>query len=257
MSIFSKDEHKLWVGSPMAQGPFQGLQGVGLAGLMVYELEKEAEAKGLGMAVSASIEFHKPTPNLPFQSIPQMVRQGRRVSFMSNAIIVDGVQTATASVCFVNPVEMDAVTSPASTELDPYAGQQAPQPKAPHGAPWMMDSFDVRHAEADNIVWFHQKVPLVSGMTPLARVLVPADWTHGLRRPMTPYLIADPNLNLQVAVSRHPVGDHIGIRACTSWQSNGIGLGEGAILDENGPFGRVSMSVALTPMPQPGPEQAA
>ncbi len=249
MSIFSKDEQNLWVGTALAQGPFQGLQGGGLAGLMVYELEKEAEHQGLGVAVSASVEFHKPTANQQLQTEPRMVRKGRRVSFMTNAIVVDGEQTATASVCFVQRLETQGLPQTAATNFDPLVAKQAPQPKAPHGGPWMMDSFNLRSSVDDNIIWFHQKVPLVDGVTPLARVLVPADWTHGLRRPKTAGLIADPNLNLQVAVLRHPVGDHIGIRAKTSWQTSGIGLGEGELLDEQGPFGRVAMSVALTPMP--------
>lgn len=249
MSIFSKDEQNLWVGTPLAQGPFQGLQGGGLAGLMVYELEKEAERQGLGVAVSASVEFHKPTANQPLHTEPRMVRKGRRVSFMTNAIVVDGAPTATSSVCFVQPAEMEDWPPTASTKFDPYVAKEVPQPKAPHGGPWMMDSFSLRHTADNSIIWFHQKVPLVDGITPLARVLVPADWTHGLRRPKTTGLIADPNLNLQVAVLRPPVGDHIGIRAKTNWQPSGIGLGEGELLDEQGPFGRVAMSVALTPMP--------
>lgn len=232
----------------MAQGPFQGLHGGGLAGLMVYELEKEAAALDLGMAVSASVEFQRPTPNQPFQTESQLVRKGRRVSFLSSKIVVGGEQTATANACFVKPMELNDIAPGLQSKLDPRAGQLVPKPRAPHGCAWMMDSFELRHAVDDNIIWFRQKEELVAGVTPLARILVPADWTHGLRRPKTNLLIADPNVNLQVAVSRHPVGAYIGIRSKTSWQSSGIGLGEGELLDNQGSFGRVSMSVALTPM---------
>ena len=109
-----------------------------------------------------------------------------------------------------------------------------------------MDNFEVRPAP-DGTIWFSHKDELVPGMTPLASVLGPADWTHGLARPKSP-ILADPNINLQVALSRHPVGKFIGIRPKSTWTKAGIALGEGALFDEAGPIGRVAMSAVLVPL---------
>lgn len=108
-----------------------------------------------------------------------------------------------------------------------------------------MDNFEIRPG-SDGIVWFRHKEELTPQMTPLASILGPADWTHGLARPKEP-LLADPNVNLQVALSRLPMGDQVGIRPKTTWTSNGVGLGDGALFDAHGQIGRVAMSVVLIP----------
>ena len=108
-----------------------------------------------------------------------------------------------------------------------------------------MDNFESRKTE-DGIAWFRYKDDIVEGVRPLARILGPADWTHGIRRPSRAPL-ADPNVNLQVAITPLPDGPDIGIFSNTTWMPHGIGLGSGTLYDRNGPFGQVMMSVALTP----------
>jgi hypothetical protein len=86
---------------------------------------------------------------------------------------------------------------------------------------------------------------------PLSSVLGPADWTHGIARPIQ-NVVADPNPNLTVQLFRRPVGDWVGIRAQTRWKpETGCGVGSGALLDVHGEIGRVSMSVVLLPFPKP------
>src|SRR5215469_12185075 len=73
----------------------------------------------------------------------------------------------------------------------------------------------------------------------------PADWTHGLARPLQDVL-ADPNPNLNVHLLRPPIGPWIGIRAATQWlPERGAGFGRGVLVDGVGEIGAVSMSVAL------------
>lgn len=245
MPAFINDENNLWISTPTAMGPFKGLQGGAVAGLLVHELERWASDLDLGFAASASVVFLRPTGTGVLQTKPEVIRQGRRVSVLTNSLYEGGMQTAQATVNFIAPVDTGAVRPTASEPHNPDGLQALPPRKAPHGGPWMMDNFEVR-AAGDGIVWFRYKDDIIEGMMPLARILGPADWTHGIRRPSEPKL-ADPNVNLQVAITRYPVGDDIGIRPRTTWTTDGIGLGAGTLLDESGPFAQVMMSVALTP----------
>lgn len=244
MPVFLKSEENLWESTPIASGPFNGLQGGAVAALLVAELEQIASDQGLGSPLAASVEFLRPAGHGTLRTSPKIVRQGKRASFLTNRVTLAGEVTATASVCCINAIDLEGVELPPSETHDLNALAVLPARKAPHGGPWMMDNFEVR-ASPKGIAWFRYIDEIVEGMGPMARVLGPADWTHGIARPAAPKL-ADPNLNLQVSLFRHPVGRDIGIVPKTTWMPTGIGLGEGQLYDAQGPIGRVMMSVALT-----------
>ena len=244
MPAFLPNDKNQWSSTPIAMGPFKGLQGGGVAGLMAFELEKMANDQDFGIAVSASVEFLRPTDPGALETRPTIERKGRRVSVLSNALFQDDICKARCSVCFMHPIDIPAIEDQAPDQHEPGLLNPLPPKRALHGQPWMMDSFEVRPAES-GIIWFRYKDDIVDGITPMARVLGPADWTHGIGRPSAPKL-ADPNVNLSVILSRHPAGEYIGILPKTTWMPTGIGMGEGVLFDEQGDFGKVMMSVALT-----------
>lgn len=246
MPAFERIENNSWKSCATAMGPFKGLQGGAVAGLMVSELEEEAKESGLGFAVSASIEFLRPTGMGLLRTQPTTLRRGKRVSILSNSVFEGDHKTAQATVCFIQHIDMPTIETPTEQPFDPSGLPKLPPRKAIHGKPWMMDTFEVRPSP-NGIIWFRYTSPMLENIGPLARVLGPADWTHGLDRPKEPKL-ADPNVNLQVVVSRRPAGDYIGIQPNTTWLPTGIGMGDGVLFDETGPFGRVTMAVALTPL---------
>jgi len=49
----------------------------------------------------------------------------------------------------------------------------------------------------DDVAWFRLTHPVVDGAGPLSSLLGPADWTHGITRPLQD-VVADPNPNLTV-----------------------------------------------------------
>src|SRR5260370_1083561 len=98
--------------------------------------------------------------------------------------------------------------------------------------------------------WFRLHHPIIAGAGPLSSVLGPADWTHGIARPLQD-VVADPNPNLTVQLFRPPSGDWVGVRAQTRWRpATGCGVGSGTLLDTRGEIGRGSMSVVLGPVPK-------
>ena len=111
-----------------------------------------------------------------------------------------------------------------------------------------MDAMEAR--AGDGMVWFRLREPVIDGAGPLTGVLGPADWTHGINRPIEG-AAADPNPNLSVHLFRNPVGEWIGIRPQTRWQaSRSAGIGHGVLFDVEGEIGCVSMSVVLLPLPR-------
>jgi hypothetical protein len=251
MSIFEPVGSNLWRPSPLAAGPFSGLQGGAVAGLLTADLEARAEERGWGRAVSASTWFLRPVPMADLRTSMTSLVEGGRVSVIENALhAVDAeMPCATVRVTFARErtVAIPPLPGEAGQTFEPER-YPARTVNAAHGRSWFMDAMEARWG--DGVAWFRLKHEIVAGAGPLARVLGPADWTHGIARPLQD-VCADPNPNLTVHLFRAPVGCWIGVRAHADWQpAQGIGMGRGVLLDTSGEIGCVSMSVVLLPMPR-------
>jgi hypothetical protein len=157
-------------------------------------------------------------------------------------------------------VEVSGFAEPASDAADPTRFPVRTR-QAAHGRPWFMEAMEAR--EGDGVAWFRMNHAIIDGAASLSKaalssVLGPADWTHGIARPLRD-VVADPNPNLTVQLFRQPEGRWVGVRAEAKWRpAGGLGAGSGVLLDINGEIGRVSMSVILVPFPhQTKPESAA
>jgi hypothetical protein len=252
MAVFNKHPVSgAWIPTPLARGPFAGLQGGAVAGLLTAELEALAEEEGLGRAVSAAAWFLRPAPDAPLRTRPSLLHARGRLAVLDNALFAEGSEDACALVRVTalagRPAPVELPATPV-VPLDPTKLRER-QTTAPHGGPWFMDAMDARTSETGE-TWFRLRVPVVEGAGALASVLGPADWAHGLARPLQ-NVLADPNPNLTVHLLRPPCGAWIGLRAATQWApAEGAGVGRAVLLDEHGEIGSVSMAVALTPFPR-------
>src|SRR5262245_32212748 len=254
MPIFEKDASPgYWLPTPLAAGPFSGLQGGAIAGLLTAEVETLAAARRWGTAVTVSVAFLKPTPMGRLRTEVAALRDGGRVSFVDNTLFADGdtEPCATARVTLINErrVEAPPLTDTRTEAIDPT---RYPLRKIAsfHGKPWMMDAMDAR--SGDGVAWFRQHTPMLADAPAkgLSSILGPADWAHGIMRPLQ-NVVADPNPNLTVHLLRPAETEWIGVRPDVSWQlERGFGVGGGTILDVRGEVGRVSMAVALVPFPK-------
>lgn len=242
-----------WHPTPLAAGPFSGLQGGAIASLLTAEVEALADTCKWGTAVSVTVSFLKPAPMTELRTQIAALREGGRVNVIDNTMfaIGDTEPCATARVTLTNERRVEAPDIPetASAPVDPVRYPLRTIASF-HGRPWMMNAMDSRMG--DGVAWFHQNVPIIEGVAPggLSSVLGPADWAHGIARPLH-HVVADPNPNLTVQLLKAPVSGWIGIRAHAQWDTRrGLGIGGGAILDVRGEIGMVSMAVALTPFPK-------
>jgi hypothetical protein len=180
-----------------------------------------------------------------------VVTEGGRVSIVDNTLWPENEEQPCATVRVTLSRER-AVAVPGFVDEESDAADPTRLPlrraAAAHGRPWFMDAMEARLGEGT--AWFRLKRPVIANAGPLSSVLGPADWTHGIARPLQ-NVVADPNPNLTVQLFRQPRGKWVGIRAQTRWRpAGGLGIGSGALLDEHGEIGCVSMSVVLVPFPK-------
>jgi Acyl-CoA thioesterase C-terminal domain/Acyl-CoA thioesterase N-terminal domain len=241
-----------WRPSPLAAGPFAGMQGGAVASLLTGEVEAQAEARQWGIAVSSSAWFLRPTPMTDLRTQLSVVTEGGRVSVVDNTLWPVGEDTPCATVRVTlsreRAVEVPGLADAAGDPADPtrFPVRQLHIVK---GRQWFMDAMEARIG--DGVAWFRMRHHVIDGQGPLTSVLGPADWTHGIGRPVH-NVVADPNPNLTVQLFRQPRGEWVGVRAEARWApSAGLGVGSGTLLDVHGEIGRVSMSVVLVPFPRP------
>jgi acyl-coenzyme A thioesterase PaaI-like protein len=255
-AVFTRSEAGHWVASELAQGPFTGLQGGAVAGLLVAEIEQLAARDGLGHVAGICASFYRPTPLGNLHTEVKRLRVGRRASFVENNLRrEDGELCASVRATLIQEqaVDLPAEAEPTAS-IDPSTFEPRKRMQAPHGRPWFMQTMQARMA-SDGTAWFKVEVPIIVGAGYFSRALGPADWCHGIHRPFIRAL-ADPNQDLHVHLVRAPRGDWLGIRATTTWRNNGLGLGQGTLCDVHGDIGAVSMSVALVPHAMPVPATA-
>jgi hypothetical protein len=246
-----------WQPSALAAGPFAGLQGGAVASLLTAEIEQQAGQRNWGTAIASSAWFLRPTPMAELRTQLSVVSEGGRVSVVDNTLRAANEEAPCATVRVTlsreRAVEIPGFADPASKAADP-ARFPLRTVKAAHGQPWFMDAMEAR--AGDGVAWFRLHHAIIDGAGPLSQVLGPADWTHGIARPVQ-NAVADPNPNLTVQLFRQPKGAWVGVRAETRWRpSAGLGTGGGVLLDLEGEIGRVSMSVILVPFPKAAPKAA-
>jgi Thioesterase-like superfamily len=179
-----------------------------------------------------------------------VVHAGRRGAVIDSTLYVDGeaepLATARIQLLKARAVDVTLPESASAPVVDPLRYPRSAR-KAPHGKPWFMDAMEVR---SDGVTsWFRLETEIIKDAGPLSTVLAPADWAHGINRPLS-NVLADPNPDLTVRLFRPPVNDWIGVRSRTWWSvETGIGLGAGNLHDVTGEIGSVAMSVALMPFP--------
>jgi hypothetical protein len=87
--IFAADGD-FWSPAAVAAGPFGGLHGGAVSGLIVARLEAEARRNDAGVALSASVLLLRPAPMRTLQVSTRVLRVGGRVSAFEAVVSVDG-----------------------------------------------------------------------------------------------------------------------------------------------------------------------
>jgi hypothetical protein len=245
--IFARGIDGAWLVDPIAQGPFEGMQGGAAAALMCAAIEAQAAAERMGLVASVTTHFLSAVPLAPLNVTTELLKRGRSVSMVDARLTSGGKLLAVQRVTLICPKSQPALPVPPAGSANPE--RLEPQSRAAaHGRPWMMDAMDARSGD-DGMAWFRLKRPIVVPAGAMASILPAADWAHGISPPLGAALrppVAIPNPDLTVHLFRRPLGAWIGLEHASAWSRDGIGTGWAALHDAEGLVGRVAMSVAVT-----------
>jgi hypothetical protein len=245
--VFTRDGTH-WHPHAEAGGPFGGLHGGGVSGLIVAEMERQARTHGLGIPLAASVMLLRPAPMAPLETRSETLRRGGRVGVIETSLLAQGKLIAKGSASFVAPIPVEGAPAAPPRPYDPSALPAWARPRRfEHKT--LFDAQDIRD-DGEGMKWGRLIRPLVSFPAPLAGVFAIADNA-------TVFLLTDqrivprwsfPNIDIAVHLSRPPVGGWVGVEPASDWRNEGMGFTEARLYDTQGWLGRACQAVVLTPL---------
>jgi len=257
--VFARLENG-WMPAPQSMGPFGGMHGGAVSGLLTGELEQRAKAAGHGPAISANVYLLRPAPSTIVQTRPVPVREGARVAVFENELWANDKLQAKASMCFLKPVPegKDISNIPPAIQgsevstplLDPAELPLWHFPRQPTEQSYL-NTVDIRD-DGQGTIWMQATQSLFTKPTPFASTISFADFSTLLTVVATgdrPNAGGWPNADLSLHLSRLPVGPWIGLQTRSDWFADGRGVTESEISDVHGRIGRSTQAVVLAPAP--------
>lgn len=248
--VFTRDG-AFWLPHVEATGPFRGLHGGAVSGLVVAAMEERAREEDWGQAMTASVLILRPAPLERLETRIEVLRSGGRVAMLESSLWAGERLIAKATGAFVKPISLPEVSrvSAAPAPVDPSAlpvwGARGPQNRTT-----FFDALDIRD-DGNGMKWGRMKRPMVAFEAPMANLFAFADngtpyWLSGTEF-WPPTRWGFPNIDIAVHISRAPVGPWVGVEPGSDWRDNGLGLTDSKLYDEAGPLGRACQTVVLTP----------
>ncbi|MCE8000207.1 MAG: thioesterase family protein [Rhodobiaceae bacterium] len=259
-AVFTPENGK-WHPAPQSMGPFGGMHGGAVSGLLTGELETLARKAGHGPAISATAYLVRPAPATLVETRPTAVREGGRVAVYENELWANDKLQAKASMCFLKGVPdgseitgMPAAIQgsvPSEPMLDPADVPKWRFPRQPM-AESFLNAVDIRE-DKEGTIWIRATRPLFDEATPFASTISFADFSTLFTVVATgdrPNAGGWPNADLSMHLSRLPVGPWVGIKTRSDWFADGRGVTESEIHDVYGRIGRSTQAVVLAPAPK-------
>ncbi|MGO8916003.1 MAG: acyl-CoA thioesterase domain-containing protein [Stellaceae bacterium] len=245
--VFARDGAQ-WRPHPEAAGPFGGLHGGAVSGLIVAEMERAAREQGLGFMLSASVLLLRPAPMAPLETRTELLRKGGRTGALETVLLAEGKLIAKGTASCVAPLPVAGV--PAAAPLPCDAASLPPWPLKPrfrHRT--LFDALDLR-VDPQGTKWGRLLRPLVLYEAAFAAIFAVADngQPFSLRDPrdaLSDYTF--PNIDIAVHASRPIAGGWIGVTARSDWRPEGMGLTDSELHDEQGRLGHACQTVVLVP----------
>ncbi len=212
-----------------------------------------SEPQGAFQAARVTLDLIRPVPLARLEVVTQVLREGRTTKLLQATLKHGEKELCRASALFIRT---KPVTLPVLALLPgpPRSPASCPEVHFPFftgtvGYHTAMESRVVHgeFARGPMTVWMRMRHPLVPGETPspLQRVLIAADSGNGIsfELDVTKWTFVNPDLTLHL--DRLPRGEWVCLDARTTVHSNGIGLAESHLFDEEGPVGRSLQSLVV------------
>ena len=244
--IFARDGER-WQPGAEAGGPFGGLHGGAVSGLIVAEMEREARERHCGLALGASVLLLRPAPMAPLTTRTDVLRQGDRAAVIETTLLAEEKLIAKGTASFVTAVPAEATPAAAGRIQDPSA-LPAWRSVRRFSHRTFFDALDLRDDGA-GVIWGRLLQPITAAASPLAAVFAVADNATAffLTKAGIEPRWGFPNIDIAIHVSRAPIGAWIGVEAHSDWRPEGRGITEARLYDAKGPLGRACQTVVLIP----------
>jgi len=201
----------------------------------------------------ATYEFLRPVPLGQLEVRAAVLRPGRRVQLLEGSIFsAGGDEVVRARALQVRYADGDQSSIP----VPPPPGPQERVPSdfsTVHRPMFGTDAMEIRFLAGrfsdlgPSTGWFRLRVPLVAGepTSTLQTLAAAADFGNGISAilPWDDHLFINPDLTLYV--ERRPIGEWICLQAETRISSDGVGIAESLLFDEQGQVGRAIQALLV------------
>jgi hypothetical protein len=241
--------------TPFALGPWtaEHLHGGPVAALVARESQRCEPDERLRVA-RLTVELIRPVSLAPISFESRLVRPGHKVQLVEVIGRQDGIDVALGRALRIRTAEMGLPETARVSEL-PIPPPESGVVMVASGVPraFHSEGAELRFVEGTfetpgpATVWVRLRVPILAGErpSPLERVAAAADFGNGVSSPLSfgDWLFINPDLTIHT--SRLPVGEWVGLESRTSAESQGIGISESRLWDEEGPIGRSVQSLLI------------
>lgn len=257
--IFTREDGK-WIPDAYAAGPFRGLYGGAVAGLVAGAMEEHAVRESWGTPLSASVLMLRPAPLAPLTTEITTLQAGRR-NAVAECVLRDegGKIISKGHAIFVKPDPMrDTRPLTSIPEETNWAADPATLPlwadgKRPEHVNFLhiLEMREERDAAGKaGMRWSRMMRPLLPFPSLLGKLFTAADNASAFWLSSSgawPTNFGFPNVDVSVHVSRAPQGDWIGVTPDAQLHETGMGMSEGSIHDRTGLIGRTCQTNIIVP----------
>lgn len=224
-------------------------------GLMARASERAVPEQRL---VRVTVDLIRPIPHAGFRIDVTVSRRGRTVSTTEIAIVDgDGRRVVTARCMHLAEEAMPNL--PTADETLPRLADAVPGTfgvaGGAHGLPMFSRNVEMRYPEGEDhlpgptTAWM-RTLPLLPDETPsgFQRICPLADCGNAISRNAEPTAFAFVNTDLTIYVHREPTGEWFGSRSVSRWESDGLGMSDSLLFDDDGPVGRAIQAIVIRPV---------
>lgn len=255
-SYFTTTDGRWFVPTELCRGPWDAnaCHAGPPTGLAVRALEQLLPNMRLARV---TVDVLRPIPMSGFQVRAEVRRPGRSATWTEAELFEDDqVFVRVGALHLRTSEQLDVET--ASVEVPRFFQAVVgsfPVRNTRHDLVCFVDSVEVRYDPSASfgnggptVIWM-RTVPLLADEEPsgFQRLCPLADSGNGIsyNQPLDQVLFVNPDL--VISVYRQPVGEWIGSRVVSHWQSDGTGLSDAELFDQTGPVGRVTQTLLLNP----------
>ncbi len=240
-AFFTRDGDS-YLPTDICRGPWDpnSLHGRVVAGLLAFEIEQRWLDPAFHPA-RLTVDLYRLPKFATCQVTSDLVRDGNRIRIVDAEFINDGVSVGRASCVLLRRTEEPGGTVWSPSDWDVPPPSALPEPDFTGRLP-MWDGRVIDHgfgAIAQKRTWIRENRPLIEGepLTPFLRAASAADFANPFANSGDQGL-QFVNTDITLYLHRLPAAEWLGFEVSSHHSSEGICVGECALYDEQGAFGR-------------------